>query len=150
MSASFTVPPEQLLHHKRGLQSILKGHRVGLEPDDGALALLRESLDDATALADARHDRPRPIGAPFMEALTLRRQLRPFQLRDLERLRTLKHGANFSVPGAGKTTVTYAVHAQARNAGLVTKLLVVAPSSAFSAWEEDAEEVLNPTPRVTR
>jgi SNF2 family DNA or RNA helicase len=150
MSASFTVPPEQLLHRKRGLQSILKDHRVGLEPDDGALALLRESLDDATALADARHDRPRPIGDPVMEVLTLRRQLRPFQLRDLERLGTLKHGANFSVPGAGKTTVTYAVHAQARNAGLVTKLLVVAPYSAFSAWEEDAEEVLNPAPRVTR
>jgi hypothetical protein len=39
-----------------------------------------------------------------------RRKLKKFQLRDLLHLLTLSNGANFSVPGAGKTTVTFALH----------------------------------------
>ena len=54
------------------------------------------------------------------------------------------------MPGAGKTTVTYALHARERTAGRATKLLVVAPLSAFSAWEDEVSEVLDPPLRVTR
>src|SRR5579871_3772787 len=39
-----------------------------------------------------------------------KRRLTTFQLRDLGKLLSLKHGANFSVPGAGKTTVTFALN----------------------------------------
>jgi SNF2 family DNA or RNA helicase len=61
------------------------------------------------------------------------RPLRPFQIRDIQHLVSLSHGANFSVPGAGKTTVTFAVH-------LLTKkenqhLFVVGPKAAFPAWK---------------
>lgn len=66
-----------------------------------------------------------------------RRKLKPFQLRDVATLTNLPNGANFSVPGAGKTTVTLAVH-------LLTttpedKLLVVGPKAAFTAWDEIVE-----------
>ncbi|WP_169807704.1 DEAD/DEAH box helicase [Herbidospora mongoliensis] len=56
----------------------------------------------------------------------------------------MRHGANFSVPGAGKTTVTYTLHLGERGAGRVDKLLVVAPLSAFEAWEEEALQVVDP------
>jgi SNF2 family DNA or RNA helicase len=78
------------------------------------------------------------------------RELRPFQLRDLAQILSLSHGANFSVPGAGKTTVAYAVYEAERARGRVDRLLVVAPLSAFDAWLEEASESLQPVPRVSR
>lgn len=72
-----------------------------------------------------------------------KRHLKDFQLRDLQQLLSLANGANFSVPGAGKTTVTFALH-------LLTKqpdqhLLVVAPKTAFIAWTEVVHECIEET-----
>ena len=68
-----------------------------------------------------------------------RRALRPFQLRDIGKLLSLPHGANFSVPGTGKTTSAYAVYEAQRAAGRVEQLLVVAPLSAFDAWQSEVD-----------
>ncbi|MGE4396261.1 MAG: SNF2-related protein [Sulfurimonas sp.] len=70
-----------------------------------------------------------------------KRQLRPFQIRDTLKLLSLPNGANFSVPGAGKTTVTFAVH-------LLTKtpeshLLVIGPKSSFMAWDDVIEDCMS-------
>jgi len=69
---------------------------------------------------------------PRLTALGFNRELKPFQLRDLARLLSLPHGANFSVPGAGKTTVTFALSLLAARPD--AHLFVVAPKSAFPAW----------------
>lgn len=66
--------------------------------------------------------------------------LKDYQSRDLRSLLALENGANFSVPGAGKTTVTFALHLLAP--ALVDRLLVVAPRNAFMAWEEVIDECL--------
>lgn len=71
---------------------------------------------------------------PRLDALGFKRQLKPFQLRDLARLLSLPHGANFSVPGAGKTTVTFALSLLAARAD--DHLLVIAPKAAFPAWRD--------------
>ena len=78
------------------------------------------------------------------------RPLRPFQRRDLARILSLTNGANFSVPGSGKTTVSYAVYEILRSRGLVDHLLVVAPLSAFDSWEEEATQSFLPRPVVAR
>ncbi|MGW5200751.1 DEAD/DEAH box helicase [Streptomyces spiralis] len=64
--------------------------------------------------------------------------LAPFQLRDAARLLSMGNGANFSVPGAGKTRVSLAVFAALRERGEVSRLLVVSPRSAFEAWQYEA------------
>lgn len=69
-----------------------------------------------------------------------RRKLKPFQLRDLSHLLTLSNGANFSVPGAGKTTVTFALHLLIRQPG--QQLFIVAPKAAFQAWRDVIKECL--------
>lgn len=69
---------------------------------------------------------------PRLDELGFSRQLKPFQLRDLARLLSLPHGANFSVPGAGKTTVTFALSLLAARTD--EHLFVVAPKAAFPAW----------------
>ena len=68
--------------------------------------------------------------------------LRPYQMENLRALLSLQHGANFSVPGAGKTTVTFALHLLTATPG--SRLLVVAPRNAFMAWEEVIDECLLP------
>lgn len=76
--------------------------------------------------------------------------LTPFQLRDIERLLSLSHGANFSVPGAGKTRVALAVYYARKRLGQVDRLLVVAPKSAFSSWLEENLECLGDQPLSMR
>jgi SNF2 family DNA or RNA helicase len=71
-----------------------------------------------------------------------KRELKPFQLRDLAHLISLSHGANFSVPGAGKTTVAFALHLLTRKEG--QHLLVVGPKASFPAWTSVVDECLDP------
>lgn len=78
-----------------------------------------------------------------LEALGFGRELKIPQRRDVVRMVSQKNGANFSVPGAGKTTVAFAVHLLTRTPE--THLLVVAPKNAFSAWDEVVAETLIPT-----
>jgi SNF2 family DNA or RNA helicase len=54
----------------------------------------------------------------------------------------LAHGANFSVPGSGKTTVTLALHLLTRKPGY--HLLVIGPKAAFPAWREIVGECMDP------
>lgn len=59
------------------------------------------------------------------------------QRRDLLSLAHMAHGANFSVPGAGKTTVSMALHfLWSHERGADSRLLVIAPKNAFVAWDE--------------
>lgn len=69
-----------------------------------------------------------------------KRKLKPFQLRDLRHLLSLENGANFSVPGAGKTTVTFALHMLIQKTAQC--LLVVAPKSAIQAWKDIVAECM--------
>ena len=71
-----------------------------------------------------------------------RRELRGFQLDNLARIMQLPHGADFSVPGAGKTSVALAGFALARARKQVECLVVVGPLAAFQAWKDEAAECL--------
>ena len=76
------------------------------------------------------------------------RTLRDFQKRDLGWLLALPNGANFSVPGAGKTAVTYALFEAERLPGKVERLLVVAPLSAYDSWKSEVCDCFNERPIV--
>lgn len=74
--------------------------------------------------------------------------LTSFQVRDIAKLLSLTHGANFSVPGAGKTRTALAVYAALRSAGKVRRLLVVSPKSAYEAWTDEAAQCFTEAPVV--
>ncbi len=147
------VPLERFLARRRDIGLLCKERRVGMDLDEGVRALvrraneeqqlLRQSLDDGRPL-DAVEIKQRLGGSRFV------RDLRSFQERDLQALLALPHGANFSVPGAGKTTVTYGVYEAERRAARVARLLVIAPLSAFDSWLEEAELSFVPAPVVER
>jgi SNF2 family DNA or RNA helicase len=78
-----------------------------------------------------------------LTAFGFKRELKWFQKRDLRRLLSLQNGANFSVPGAGKTTVTLAL--QLLSGGADQRVLVVCPKSAFLAWASVVSECMDPS-----
>ncbi|CAM3378455.1 MULTISPECIES: DEAD/DEAH box helicase [Streptomyces] len=84
------------------------------EADDGAL-LSEEELGDL-------------LGPAWAAPLTA------FQRRDISKLLSLRHGANFSVPGAGKTRAALGVYAAMRAKGEARRLLVISPKSAYESW----------------
>ena len=147
------VPVERFLARRSTIGRLCKEYRVGLDLDDDVKELLARANDERRLLAEQLNN-----GAPLtddeldarLENTRFVRDLRPFQTRDLEVLLALPHGANFSVPGAGKTAVTYAVYEAERNAGRIERLLVIAPLSSFDAWIDEASLSLDPAPTVMR
>lgn len=79
-----------------------------------------------------------------------KRNLKPYQWRDLLKLREMKNGANFSVPGAGKTTVLLALYASHLAAKPNLKLLVVAPRNVMGSWDDEVVACFAAPPSVIR
>lgn len=117
------------------------------KPDESAAARLKAFAAEVQGvrasqgvLAPARS--PEDITRDLHAMGFRKRELKPFQRRDLAHLLTLANGANFSVPGAGKTTVAFALHLLVRKPG--QKFFVVAPKAAFQAWKDIVGECMVP------
>lgn len=67
------------------------------------------------------------------------RKLTKLQIAAVNHLLTVRHGANFSVPGSGKTAVALAYYHLLRKEGEVDAFLVVGPASCFEPWEQEYE-----------
>ncbi len=74
------------------------------------------------------------------------RSLKEHQLKAALHLLTVTNGANFSVPGSGKTTVVVSVFEKLRQQGEVDSLFVVGPPSCFGPWRHEYGEVLGREP----
>ena len=85
----------------------------------------------------------------FLDFLScLPRRLKQHQVKAALHLLTVINGANFSVPGAGKTTVVLAVFEWLRQQGRVGTLFVVGPPACFGPWRDEYESVLGRKPSV--
>jgi SNF2 family DNA or RNA helicase len=58
------------------------------------------------------------------------------------------NSANFSVPGAGKTTIVYAAYAYLKSLNVIDTLLVICPGTAVRPWFDEFESVYGYKPRV--
>lgn len=146
------VGADKIVARANTLQQILTRLNARLVTDDAVRALLGRLRQDkqtvTNLLAATPTERPAPDELNGSHRMT--RTLRDFQITDVDRLWSMRHGANFSVPGAGKTTVTLALHLRERAAGRVDRLLVVGPLSAFEAWEEETSAIVDPSLTTTR
>lgn len=68
------------------------------------------------------------------------RKLTEFQLKNLVKHVSLRGPADFSVPGAGKTTIALAYYCF--NRAEAKKLLVISPINAFLSWEDELSDCL--------
>jgi SNF2 family DNA or RNA helicase len=116
-------------------------------PSGEAAELIRQFSEEVKRARSAKNTltlrltRERIVSELTAKGFT-KRTLKPFQLRDIERLLSMPHGANFSVPGSGKTTVTFAIHLLTRQPG--QHLFVLGPKAAFPAWRQVVDECMNP------
>lgn len=76
----------------------------------------------------------------------VKRKLKNHQLKAAYHLSLIKNGANFSVPGSGKTTVILTHFKKLFNEGKVKTLFVVGPSSSFGPWKNEYLETFGVKP----
>lgn len=153
-SHQIVVPVERFLAKRNWLGATLNRYGCTPEVDLGIRTLLdradrereevKKALEGAQPALDSEQTRKRLDGTRFI------RDLKTFQIRDAGRILSLSHGANFSVPGAGKTTVAYAVYEAEHAAERVARMLVVAPLSAFDAWLGEVEVCFDQAPKIER
>ena len=116
------------------------------KPDKSAKEHIDKFLTQLKRVRESRIALPQVLSADQIKkklnALGFtKRELKSFQLRDLRKLVSLPNGANFSVPGAGKTTVTFALHLLACTEG--QHLFIVGPKSSFPVWSEIVDECIS-------
>lgn len=68
---------------------------------------------------------------------TIHRQLKDHQLKAAFHLYLVRNGANFSVPGSGKTTAILSVYEKLKSEGKVNLLFVVGPPACFGPWRTE-------------
>jgi SNF2 family DNA or RNA helicase len=144
---SLNAPVAEFFARKDSLARVTRSAGCSIALDEGARELI-EGVNHVNANLPAllRADSV-PTEVDVDQALRggrFERELRSFQRRDLAKLLALPNGANFSVPGAGKTSVTLALYEAQHVAGRISRLLVVAPLSAFGAWLEETSQCFSP------
>jgi SNF2 family DNA or RNA helicase len=72
----------------------------------------------------------------------LPRKLKPHQIKAAYHLYSLQNGANFSVPGSGKTSVVLSVYEKLKSEGKCNTLFVIGPPSCFQPWKHEFLETL--------
>jgi SNF2 family DNA or RNA helicase len=135
------ITPANFSYQRQWLRSNWTNLNHKVELGEGVLELVK-SADAITQKFDmlaVQEDRGSEIS---LEHLHLKRPLTSFQIKNLKALVTMPNGANFSVPGAGKTSTTLAVWEYFRKSNDISRLLVICPRSAFEAWKEEPSVVL--------
>lgn len=140
-ASGFVLPTHAFRRGAVTLARALRAAGAEVEFDDGVTTILRTQLEEIEArrAADTNLEplSPEGVTAAVKASGRFRRELTQRQLENLGRLISLRHGANFSVPGAGKTSTLLALYEALRAQGVVDHLLVVAPKNAFVAWEDE-------------
>ena len=72
----------------------------------------------------------------------IHRPLFDHQLKASYHLWKIQNGANFSVPGAGKSSVVLTVYEKLRLEGKIDTLFVVGPTSSFKPWKDEFKHTL--------
>jgi SNF2 family DNA or RNA helicase len=77
----------------------------------------------------------------------IRRKLKSHQIKASYHLYLLGNGANFSVPGSGKTTVVLTAYEKLKCESKVNLLFIVGPPSCFGPWRTEFEETFGRKPK---
>ncbi|MEZ9357066.1 DEAD/DEAH box helicase [Vibrio breoganii] len=136
---SIQVSSDTFISHSLWLRSRWVKDGGAVDIDDQTRSILASAKQGFEAFKKNLEDPPSPTIE--IDTSKLLRTLTNFQTEGVRRLLELESGANFSVPGAGKTTMTLAVWSQLVIQGTVSRMLVVSPKSAFEAWSNEPGDV---------
>ncbi|MFA5136147.1 MAG: DEAD/DEAH box helicase [Patescibacteria group bacterium] len=87
----------------------------------------------------------------FLEFIkkNIKRKLKNHQVKASYHLYLLGNGANFSVPGSGKTTTVLTVYEKLKQDNKVNTLFVIGPPACFGPWKSEFGEVLGRKPKYS-
>ena len=122
------------------IQKILEQHRL-------AQQTLKESLLYGAKLKEGSV--VNSFADEFLQFLNknVTRKLKDHQFKSALHLLSVKNGANFSVPGSGKTTVVLSVFHFLRQKNIVDALFVAGPPACFRPWRDEYKQVLGIEPK---
>ena len=130
--------------------------RFPVEMDDAVAEIVRKQSEQKKKVAQTGAEHNKKLGtAEILKVLEKQgfgraNSLSKDQQRDLEKLLGMENGANFSVPGAGKTTVLLALNCFLTSKNTNLQLLVIAPRNAQISWDEEVEACLGVDKKVVR
>jgi len=116
----------------------LKEENVAFTKDQQVADLITNIQNQESEFDEAKENLIKKIS--ISKSISLQRELKSYQVKGLYHFLQVKHGANFSVPGSGKTTMVYAYFDKLKQQKIVDKIFVVGPFSSFSPWEEESEK----------
>lgn len=101
------------------------------------LNLERENKEFKYSLKEGKQVKNK--GLDKLKPIQFIRELKSYQKVGVNHLLEIKNGANFSVPGSGKTSVIYAAYDILKNKNIIDKIFVIGPRSCFYPWEFESE-----------
>lgn len=137
------------------LTKYLSRFHIPFELSEEATAAQAELHERVQSLSQAlkegtRFKQAEPVSTEFRDFLNLLaelpRRLKAHQIKAAVHLLAVGNGANFSVPGSGKTTVVVSVFEWLRRQGTVNTLFIVGPPSCFGPWRDEYTSVLGKSP----
>jgi SNF2 family DNA or RNA helicase len=136
---SITVPIEIFVEKASWLRDVWKAQEGLLTLSPAVVSASKNIADGVTSfkklrtLADSRH-----FGETIeVPGLLQTRKLTQEQYENILCLLDMDNGANFSVPGSGKTLTALSVWKILKSHGKVQKALVICPRSAFESWRTE-------------
>lgn len=126
-------------HADPGIDALVRRH-------EEACAAVRAAIECCRRLKNGDIDKQ--IAADFEAFVhaSLSRPLKEHQFKAALHLLSAQNGANFSVPGSGKTTVVLTAFHRLRQSGDVDALFVVGPPACFAPWQAEYDAVLGSPP----
>ncbi len=111
-----------------------------------------KSFEDAKKLGkNAKQDRvEHELKEAFSDFLKsdIKRELKQHQVKAALHLLQVENGANFSVPGAGKTTVIVAVYKYLKFKNILDNLVVIGPKSSINPWLNEYYSTVGTKPQA--
>lgn len=149
-NVALEVRIEDFLANLSWLPEACRRHGVSLQWDPAAAELVARHRAEGRALQEvvSAGGSDVDVAQRLAETRFGARELREFQVENLAEQLGLANAANFSVPGAGKTTVQIACYEAERKAGRVEQMLVVGPLAAYEVWVIETAACLDPAPRI--
>lgn len=120
------------------ITSYLKEEEVEFTTDKQVEELILKNQNQESEFDEAKENLNKKI--IVQKSVSFQRELKPYQIKGVEHFIKIRHGANFSVPGSGKTTMVYAYFDELKRLGIVEKIFVVGPFSSFLPWEDESEK----------
>lgn len=156
IAEEFVCTPETTIELIVKLKNYFDKNGVELVFDEQAEAFFNRHIEKATQLSNSMAlgqslkdgEVDTETANEFIRFLNANivRELKEHQIKAALHLLSVINGANFSVPGSGKTTVVLSAFQQLRLNGEVDALFVVGPPSCFGPWINEYELTIGRAP----